>query len=506
MTRVERQRTPMSRGRTWLALGMLLMLPQVHAESLPRAAHHAALQLTSIRELLDTHADRSEVLLRGAVTYNGRELMVQDQTGAVSVAPSSPVSLALGDQVEVRGALHNRNGTPTVEDASVHNLWEGSTPLPLAITPDEAAEGGYNGMLVATEGKLVRAGDMPTGGLRLTLASGDQMFSCLLEQGSAGVLLSLTPGETLRCTGVLSVNRTDRAFESGTFLVSLRSPQDLHLLSPAPWWTPRHTLWCLPGLLPLALLGYLLHVRSMRARMSLIVEERSRIAREIHDTLAQGFSGIALQLQAIDRSMGQRSSVTEDHLAMALQMVRRSRAEAHRSIATLRTLHSNSRLDVICDKLLRQLTGPAGLALRVQEKGTAYPLHDELCSHIVRICQEAVANTVEHARATRITATIQYSPGSVAVLIEDDGCGFDPATANSVEHGHFGIAGMRERAAQLRGTLHIDSGRGGTSLCLQVPTGRARSRAGILQWSARLLQRRPQQPAQQQVQQRGMHA
>ena len=431
-----------------------------------------AARLSSIRELVEAHRSRDGVLLRGAITYNGEKLVVQDQTGAVAVSTPAPVSAAIGDQVEVKGDLEMRTGIPLVRDANVRVLWPGSTPLPLAITPDEAAEGAYNGLLVAIEGKLIKVISVSGDALQLTLDNGNQLFTCTLEAGASPVTTGLTPGSTLRCTGVLSFNPPERAFESGTFLVLLRSGSDIHLLSPAPWWTPRHLTFLFLSLLPLLALAYHIHLRNMRARMALIVEERSRIAREIHDTLAQGFAGIALQLQGVNRTMGPQSPATNAHLAMALQMVRRSRAEAHRSIATLRTLHSYEDLAVMMRKLLGQLTDPAGLALTVTQRGTACPLSDEVTSQILRISQETIANTVEHAFATSVGVTILYAANRMTVEIRDDGRGFNPDMAGSVETGHFGLTGIRERAQQIRGLLYIRSGPAGTCLHLEVPISR----------------------------------
>ena len=466
-----------SAGKLCLVILSLLLL--TGGAPCQRVPQESAFPLTSIRELVDGSHAQAHVLLRGAVTYNGQELLVQDQTGAIAVHSLGPVSVTLGDQVEVQGDLEPRPGIPLVREATVRVLWAGSTPLPLAIAPDEAAEGAYNGMLVAIEGKLIKVLSTPGGALRLTLDSGSQLFTCTLEAGAPAVTFSLAPGSILRCTGVLSFNAPDRAFDSGTFLVLLRSGADAHLLTPAPWWTPRHLLFFFFLLLALAAFGYHIHLRNMQARMKLILEERSRIAREIHDTLAQGFAGIALQLQGVSRTMGQQSSATNTHLAMALQMVRRSRAEAHRSIATLRTLHHYEDLRAMLQKLLRQLTDPAVLTLTVTQRGAAYMLPDEVTSQVLRISQEAIANTVEHAKARAVNVTLNYAPDRVTVEIHDDGKGFDPDAAGSLESGHFGITGMRERAVQIRALLSLYSGADGTRLVLEIPTGsRTRPKVG----------------------------
>ena len=470
---------------TWLAASadwisrvlLLLLVLQGGAVLGQESAGYRGLPLLSIRELLEGQGTGTHVLLRGAVTYNGQELVVQDQTGAIAVSSSSPVSVALGDQVEVQGDLVKRHAIPLVGNAKVRMLWAGSTPLPLAITPDEAAEGAYNGMLVAIEGRLIKTIAAGNGALRLTLESGNQLFTCILEGGMSPVRLNLTPGSVLRCTGVLSFNQPDRAFESGTFLVLLRTGTDVHLLTPAPWWTPRHLLLLFVLLLPIAGLGYRVHLRNVEARLTLILEERSRIAREIHDTLAQGFAGIALQLQGVSRSMGEQSAVTNAHLAMALQMVRRSRAEAHRSIAALRTLHNHEDLAAMLGKVVRQLAEPAMLTLTVTQQGVPYRLSDEVASQILRISQEAIANIVEHAAARAVDVAISYASDFITVEIRDDGRGFDLHTVGSVECGRFGITGMRERAHQIGALLSIRSGPDGTSLKLDIPAPRKVRRA-----------------------------
>lgn len=432
-------------------------------------AAEGMLRLTSIHALLQARQSIVPVLLRGTVTYKGRELIVQDGTGALAVAPLLATSLSIGDEIEVEGHLEMRTGVPVVKDAIVRDLWSGSTPLPLAITPDEAAEGAYNGMLVTSEGRLIKAVSGPSGAVRLTIDGGNQIFTCVLEQQSPVEIVLHEIGSTVRCTGALSVDQAQGVLDTGSFLILLRTVADVRQLSGAPWWTPRHLQLLFVATLALAWLGYRIHLRNNRVRLTLVLEERLRIAREIHDTLAQGFAGIALQLQSVSRTMGTQSEDANAHLEMALQMVRRSRAEAHRSIATLRTLHTYEDLADVCERLLRQLTEPAQIQLSVTTQGASRTLPDEVTSQILRIAQEAVANTIEHASARAVTVTIDHAPAALTVEIKDDGHGFDLKNARSLETGHFGIAGMQERAAGIRARLILQSGSEGTKLRLHLP-------------------------------------
>ena len=436
--------------------------------------------LTSVRNLLlEQEPLQKTVFLRGSVTYIGRELVVQDQTGAISVEAPPGISVGLGDEVDVSGHLEKRPGIPIIRDATVQVLWAGSTPLPLAMSSDDAAEGAYNGMLVSTEGRLIKVTSDSGTRLRLTVDGGSQLFTCALDGDAVSISQIPDVGATIRCTGVLAVEPRTLVLDTGTFAILLRNRQDIHLLAAAPWWSPRHLVIVFFALLVVAWMGYRVHLRNIRARLQMILEERSRIAREIHDTLAQGFAGIALQLQSLDRTMEKRSAISNAHLMMALHMVRRSRAEAHRSIATLRTLHSDQNVATVAERLLKQLTQSSQLRLIVEEHGLVRRFSDEVSTQILRISQEAIANIVEHARAESVTLRFDYQPEYFLLEILDDGCGFDPEHAKSLDEGHFGIAGMRERATQIGAELTIESSEKGTVLRLKMPLRRDKS---LLRW------------------------
>ena len=321
-------------------------------------------------------------------------------------------------------------------------------------------------MLASTEGRLIKVAAESESRHRLTVESGSQLFTCVLDGDPMPAATMPDLGATIRCTGVLALEQGGVALDVGSFALLMTSHKDVQVLIPAPWWTPRHLTYLFGLLIIAGWIAYRVHLRNVRARMNMILEERSRIAREIHDTLAQGFAGIALQLQGLDRAIHDRSSDTSVQLNMALQMVRRSRAEAHRSIATLRTLHSSRDLAPMAENLLKQLTRPAGLELLVEEVGSIRAFSDETTTQILRILQEAVANILEHAQATRIALRFQYAASEFSFTITDNGIGFDPQAAESVGSGHFGITGMLERAAQIGAQLSIHSGSEGTQLKL----------------------------------------
>lgn len=462
--------------RKIILFAALLWMPLLACAQTPAHKGAGEASLVSIHGLLDARTEQSPrtVMLRGAVTYIGREIIIQDQTGAIAVQPLARSSLALGDEVEVQGRFQMQGAVPVVRQARIRRLWEGSTPLPVVIAPDEAAEGAYNLSLVEIEGRLVKVASDAGQPVRLTLENGSQIFAGLLDN-SAGLARSraklerLRPGSVLSFTGVLSVGQPQTTFDASTFTILLRSDKDVRMIAGPPWGTPAHFAVVFAAAMLLIWLVYLMHIRNMRLRFEAVVEERSRIARDIHDTLAQGFAGIALQLQAVQTGLKRETSATASQLDMALQMVRRSREEAHHSIAALRMLEIDEPLPHLLERVLRQLTAQAGLRLAIISQGTVRRLSDEAQSELLRIVQEAVTNAVQHARASRIDILLVYTPGLLVLEVADDGCGFQPMNDGAANMGHFGLAGIHERTARIGGTLKIESGARGTCVRVRMP-------------------------------------
>jgi signal transduction histidine kinase len=229
-----------------------------------------------------------------------------------------------------------------------------------------------------------------------------------------------------------------------------------------------------------------IYFRAEHWRMSAVVEERSRMAREIHDTLAQSFAGIALQLESALN--GLRSDGESAAVRMALSMARQSRREAHRSIAALRTLHTDQSLEDMLRKVLPPQVSDGPVELSVSSQGIPKRLSEESEGQVLRIAQEAVANAIQHAMPSRIAVRLLFDDGKLELQIEDDGRGFEVSRAPASEEGHFGITGMRERAASMKADLTIMSDRRGTKVCLLVPIAPTRTRLWrwVPPWTDRL--------------------
>ncbi|ODU04370.1 MAG: two-component sensor histidine kinase [Pseudonocardia sp. SCN 72-86] len=200
-----------------------------------------------------------------------------------------------------------------------------------------------------------------------------------------------------------------------------------------------------------------------------VLAERERLAREIHDTLAQGLSSIQLLLRAAQRALPEQPAAAADHVEQARQTAQGNLAEARRFVRALAPpdLAAGS-LTAALQRLCTTTAAAApALAVHFQLDGAPIPLPTPYEAALLRIAQSALANTVRHAAADRAKITLSYLDSRVALDVVDDGVGFDPDTVHSRARsdGGFGLAAMRTRAAELGATLCVESTPGlGTAL------------------------------------------
>ena len=205
-------------------------------------------------------------------------------------------------------------------------------------------------------------------------------------------------------------------------------------------------------------------------------DERQRMAREIHDTLAQGLTGIITQLEAAKQTG--HDAERERRIGNATRLARDSLAEARRSVQALRPgALENSRLpEALADEVARWSV-TSGVAGEVETTGDARTLHPEVEVTLLRVAQEALANVSKHARASRAGVTLSYMEDVVTLDVRDDGAGFAwPTPPNgsplnaSAAGGGFGLVAMRQRVSRLAGQLEIESEPGaGTAVSASLP-------------------------------------
>ena len=200
--------------------------------------------------------------------------------------------------------------------------------------------------------------------------------------------------------------------------------------------------------------------------------ERSRLAREIHDTLAQDLTAIALQLESALRDVPPASSALTERIGKALAVARESMAGARASVLSLRSDPLEGRpLGSVLAALARRLTSETGVRVTFRERGeTALPYETE--GELFRVASEALTNARLHAAASRIEVELAGDATSVALRIRDDGAGFDPSAVRDDDR--YGLRGMAERARLIGADLHVTSAlRAGTSIEAVVPRSSA---------------------------------
>jgi signal transduction histidine kinase/ligand-binding sensor domain-containing protein len=206
-----------------------------------------------------------------------------------------------------------------------------------------------------------------------------------------------------------------------------------------------------------------------------VLGERTRIAREIHDTLAQGFVAVSVQLELIAQLMHSSAAAAKEQLEQTRAMVRSSLEDARISIWELRS--QTAAQEDLATRLLKmadEVVARAGSQARTQMQvnGTYRPLEPDAEREVVRIAREAVTNAVRHGSPATILLRLVYDQGMFGMEIRDDGRGFAGTPADGSK-GHFGLTGMRERARAINGTLAVESSDGqGTRVQLELPLGR----------------------------------
>ncbi|WP_406497553.1 sensor histidine kinase [Streptomyces sp. NBC_00846] len=211
----------------------------------------------------------------------------------------------------------------------------------------------------------------------------------------------------------------------------------------------------------------------LQAREAGVADERRRLAAEIHDTLAQGLTGIIAQLQVVTSIADTDPAVARQHLDRAAALARHSLNEARRSVHDLVPVALEH--DDLVGALKKTVTGWGerhGVRAEFTVTGTVEPIHDEIAATLLRIAEEALANAGRHAGAARVGITLSFMGDELALDVRDDGRGFDPAALGPRRRGAggFGLGGMRARAERIAGTVEVETEPGrGTTVCARVP-------------------------------------
>ncbi len=425
------------------------------------------------------------IRVRGVVTAQqpGRTLWLQAGERGLRVATDQAGAILPGDVVEVVGFADHGGYAPHLNDAIFRQVAPGAPPVPLVLdTPEKIA--GQDSNLVQIEATLDEVRPTAEGWLLALDWNGTRVDALLPRGAGEPPGARWEPGSRVRATGICQPGQANFLPPSGLWVADrmqlfLRSPQDLTVLRAAPWLTTRRALAIAVTLTAVILVA--LVVVSVLARRKIaqreeartlaevefaaMLAERNRLAREIHDTIAQELNAVSMQME-LAKNSAKHGAVEEimAHLVTAHGIVRSCLAEVRESIWDMRShvLEKNDLLGAL-RAVAEQMSAGLGCTIRTHVSGKPRRLAPLIEHHLLRIGQEAVANALKHAQAHVIDLEISFEAARILLVVRDDGRGFDPAAERAV--GHFGLQGMQERVEQMGGELRIRRGEnGGTSV------------------------------------------
>jgi len=469
----------------------------------------------NLRRFTGDQPIRNRQVFEGTVTYADPEkIFIQDKNFHVRVAGAIPRELRPGDRVLCAGFVELRRPVASIHDALVRKIGTAALPVPEVTTPEnilrnnrdhtwrgwESLPVDYDGRLVALEGRLIALQPLESTAAKVaevTIQTESGLpIRALLPPGGVPYGAEM-PGCLLRLTGIAIIDYepADRIPEfqepSGVELL-LREKNDVAILQPAPFWTPVRLATMLAVALSTGLVLWLWtlalrsHLRKRAdetakliergARHNAVIEERNRLATELHDGVQQLISGISMHVEAARHHLPTESAPGGASLNTAHHLLVRLRDEIRRSIWALRDLEvGNADLVKGLNSLMdtQRLCSDASLTLKAYGEPPR-GLSRATSSSLLLVAQEAIANAVKHGNASNVRIALHQEPDGVTLAIYDDGSGFDcvQAKADSASKGQIGLSSMRHRLARLGGSLTIISAPGeGTRVVAQLPLG-----------------------------------
>ncbi len=429
--------------------------------------------------------------VRGVVIHHqpGAVLWIRDGDHSLRVETTQAGALQAGDEVDVLGFAAVRDYSALLEDAVFRKRSVQPPPRPHVLT-DVAGALLRDADLVQLDARLTELRRFADS-VSLTLAWGQTSVPAQMRLlPDARVPDDWLPGSLVRISGLCSVV-TDEAgplgglWEPNSFQLLLRSPADLSVMQPPPWWNAERVVWVLSGFLSLALGTVAVvmlasrrrvkdqeHRRAMaEAEFTAILSERNRVAREIHDTLSQNLSAISVQLELARTHAADISPPARSHIGTAHKLARAALAEARDSIWNMRShvLEKGDLGDALEGILTRMVEG-TGVVPTMRVEGDRRRLSPMIENNLLRIGQEAITNASKHAKPAHVDVTLAFNGRTVRLAVQDDGLGFVTGLQPTGDRRSFGLVGIRERAELLGASVEIKSAPGqGTRVVVAVP-------------------------------------
>ncbi len=480
-------------NRQFVSASLLAGRPDFVTVLTPPPDDPFALPLRRAGELLQFDPDGftgHRVRVQGVVTrqQTGNALWIRDGRRGLRVVSTQSGDISPGDTVDIVGFIDRGGFAPSLGDAVFRRIASGAPPEPIRIdTLAEAAE--READLIGIEA-LLREVQAEPEGIRLLLDWNGTTIDAVLEGANRASLPDdWRAGSRVRVSGICVVPPMPASRETGLWSVStirllLRDTADVAVTVPAPWWDAARVNQVLAGSAVVLLAALVVLVVSWRrqvvrreterkmaeAEFSAILGERNRMARDIHDSLAQGLNAVSMQLELAKNSAAQGTEKVLPHVTTAHVIVRSCLTEARESIWNMRS-HALEKADLAgaLENVLAQLSAGLPMETKVVVTGTRRRLAPQQENDLLRIGQEAIANAVKHSGASRLELRLEFLPKLVRLRVTDNGRGFQVDRQDETK-GHYGLAGIRERVAQMHARLDLVSGPAGTELTVEVPS------------------------------------
>lgn len=434
----------------------------------------------------------TRVHIQGLVTLAVDDAVyMEDSSGGVKILPVAVPRVRAGEQISAVGFPAWGDCSPVLEDAEIRVVTNGPARAVPMITPTQAVSGDFEFRQVQMEALVVES---PRHSQQSTfmLQAGETIFlaHCVGAGWDSGA--SIPEGSWVKLKGIcvnqvrpeagdiIANSSTNMLRRPLVFHLLLGSPGDVMLVRAPSWWTTSRLVGALV-LLGGVLLGAMLWVTLLRRKVEeasrtirsqaareAVHEERERIARELHDTLEQEITGVAMHLDAASAMIGPNQQAAVSAIETARGLLDRSRLEARQSIWELRSpALEQGGLAAALEEIAAAERAPGAPVIRVKVQGTPrrFPLKTE--AHLLRIAHEAVTNAIKHSGAAEVTVCAEFDSEGVRLTISDEGRGFDPG--KPIGRMHYGLMGMRERAGRIHGILKIESAPGkGTQVSISA--------------------------------------
>lgn len=432
------------------------------------------------------HASTLErVKVAGQILHHqGNESFLSDGTNSLRFISRQSAHPQPGDTIEVVGFPDWGGPSLLLLEASSRLTGHAPLPPPVPISSELLTNHNYEGRLIRIRARLTDMSTTESSNKVFVLQAGARGFVARLN-GPQEMPPDLRPGSQVEISGlyVSQGNIPSAPSNAASFELLLNSVKDITVLDHPSWWTFQRILTAF-GIIMAVLIGALLWIFTLKRQVNsqalmirqkvereVTLEERARIARDIHDTLEQALAGTSLQLNALADSMHGMPQEPQRILKVARLMINHAQDEARRTVRNLRLLDLEKHsLPTALSQFATVSENDSQTKITVTVTGQYTPLPNPVENHLLRIGQEAVTNAMKHSGAKTLQIKLDCEVGWLNLSIEDDGCGFDLGNAAGASSGHFGLLGMRERAEKIGATLQVASNVGhGTKVTVKLP-------------------------------------